>query len=451
MRYDELIGCSVVVWGAGREGRAAHDELQRRGIAALIAVTGGGSVPSDLHDAKTPSGEAIAVAGEAARERLLTADVVVKSPGIAHTDPDYLALISEGVRVTTLTDLWLHERADRVIGVTGTKGKSTTSALIDHLLRSIGVTSTLVGNGGVPVTVGDDGTTAVAVTEVSSYQSADLTLSPRVAVVTSLYPEHLPWHGSYEQYVTDKLNLVALGAWNAVIPERDSVVGEAVLARVPATTQVRTPADLGLAVTDSAIIWQGVGTLAAEQIPLRGHHNLVNATLALTAVHEFLGSTLTDAGALLAAVVTFVPLAHRLERVASSDGREWIDDGLATAPEAVVAGLESFADARVVLLVGGFDRGLAFEPLIAYLAARSADAPVTAIAVGPAGARLATEAGERVAGIRVAPSFATALDWASTQCPDTDVVMLSPGAPSFDEFVDYEARSAAFREAAARA
>ncbi|HEU5222370.1 MAG TPA: UDP-N-acetylmuramoyl-L-alanine--D-glutamate ligase [Candidatus Lumbricidophila sp.] len=451
MRYDELIGCSVVVWGAGREGRAAYDELERRGIPASIAVTGGGEVPSDLASLTSPSGVLIAVAGDAAIERLAAADVVVKSPGIAHTDPTYLDLIARGVRVTTLTDLWLHERADRVIGVTGTKGKSTTAALIDHLLRSAEVTSTLVGNGGVPVTVGDDGTTAVAVTEVSSYQAADLTTSPRVAVVTSLYPEHLPWHGSYEQYVADKLNLVAKGAASVVIPNRDSVVGRAVLERLPPATPVRTPADLGIEASDQALTWDGVGALPANQIPLRGRHNMVNATLALTAVVEFLGRDAVDASALLAAVAGFTPLTHRLERVPSTDGREWIDDGLATAPEAVVAGLESFAAARVVLLVGGFDRGLAFEPLIAYLADRSPEVPVTAIAVGPAGARLAREAGDRVPGIRVAPSFATALDWARTESPNTDVVMLSPGAPSFDEFVDYEARSAAFREAAARA
>ena len=127
----------------------------------------------------------------------------------------------------------------------------------------------------------------------------------------------------------------------------------------------------------------------------------------------------------------------------------WVDDNLATAPEAVVAALETYDSARVALIAGGADRGLAFAPLIDYLVQRSAAAPVTVLAIGPAGARLAAEATDRVEHLRVVAGFAAAVEAVHEDPSGSDVVLLSPGAPSFDEFTSYEERSAAFRTAAA--
>ncbi|MBC9733120.1 UDP-N-acetylmuramoyl-L-alanine--D-glutamate ligase [Nocardioides marmotae] len=436
MRYDELAGRAVVVWGAGREGRAALAELTARGLAPTVALTGVDDVPADLRE--------VAVAGPAAMERLAAADVVVKSPGVPHTAPEFLRLRELGVPVTSLTDLWLCENADRVVAVTGTKGKSTTAGLVHHLLQATGVPAALVGNGGTPVTA-DDRSAGVAVAEVSSYQAADLTCSPRVAVVTSLYPEHLPWHGGYEQYVADKLNLVAHGPEVVVVPDVAGDLATLVATRATPGTRLVAPATLGLVVDETGLDWAGVGHVPAAHLPVRGRHNLVNLALAVAAVDV---SGLLPAGgrpALLAATRTFAPLAHRLEELTGADGRTWVDDSLATAPEAVVAALETYPAAHVTLLAGGADRGLSFAPLLSYLAARDPAAPVDVVAVGPAGARLAAD----LPTARLAPDFATALAWARADT-DAAVVLLSPGAPSFDEFASYEERSAAFRAAAAR-
>ncbi|MDN4174370.1 UDP-N-acetylmuramoyl-L-alanine--D-glutamate ligase [Nocardioides sp. SOB77] len=435
MRCEELAGRSVVVWGAGREGRAAVAELAARGVRATVALTGVEDVPADLRD--------VAVAGPAALDRLAAADVVVKSPGVPHTAPEFLRLRELGVPVTSLTDLWLHDNAERVVAVTGTKGKSTTAGLVHHLLEATGVPAALVGNGGTPVTVGDRSGARVAVAEVSSYQAADLTCSPRVAVVTSLYPEHLPWHGGYERYVADKLNLVAHGPEVVVVPDLAGDLADLVAARLSPATRLVDPPELGLAVTDEGLAWSGVGAVPAGEVALRGRHNLANLALALAAVTLLEDGT--DRSALLAAAQTFAPLAHRLEVVPSGDGRVWVDDSLATAPESVVAALETYADRPVVLLAGGADRGLSFAPLVHYLARRDPAARVSTIAVGPAGARLARELDK----VRLAPDFATALTWASGTA-QVEVVLLSPGAPSFDEFASFEERSAAFRAAAGR-
>lgn len=426
-----------MIWGAGREGRAAHRELQRRGLAALLAVTDDAPVPEDL--------AAITAVGPAALERLEAADVIVKSPGVPRTSPEFRRIRDLAIPLTSLTDLWLSVNSGRVVAVTGTKGKSTTSSLVQHLLVSIGVPASLVGNGGTPVTDGDTTDIEVAVTEVSSYQAADLTISPRVAVVTSLYPEHLPWHGDYDRYVDDKLNLVSHCPELVVVPDLDGHIADVVRARLGVRSRLVAPASVGIGWDDEGITWEAVGSLRPERLPVQGRHNYANIALALSAVVS--GFALPDdaRNLLLAAVESFAPLRHRLETVPSDDDRRWVDDCLATAPEAVVAALETFARSRVALILGGADRGLSFEPLAHHLSTRAPDAPVDVVAVGPAGARWTAEGGPSTT---LASSFSDAMMLVRTQLVDTDVVLLSPGAPSFDEFTSYEQRAAAFRAAA---
>lgn len=126
----------------------------------------------------------------------------------------------------------------------------------------------------------------------------------------------------------------------------------------------------------------------------------------------------------------------------------WVDDSLATAPQAVVAALTAYAESRVTLIAGGAERDLPFAPLIDYLAERGDAFPIRVIGTGPAGARLIAESGDRVPRAERAGSFADALVRARSGAVPGEVILLSPGAPSFDEFADYEARAAVFRAAA---
>ena len=434
MKFEDLAGKSVTIWGAGREGKAASQELARRGIAARIAVTGTQEAPAD---------EPNALVGEDASAALAASDAIVISPGIPHTLPEFRALKAAGISITSLMDLWLNEHHSRVIGVTGTKGKSTTASLIAHVLDAVGVQAVVVGNLGVPVTEYSGTDDRVAVAEVSSYQAADLTVSPRIAVVTCLYPEHLTWHGSFEQYVRDKLNLVAHNPAAVITPTEDSAVASRIEQVISGSTKFSDPSDLNITVTPEGILW-GTSLLEANLIPLRGHHNLNNVALALAAVESFVSLSSEQRALAFDAVASFVPLTHRLETIPTADGRTWVDDSLATAPEAVVAALETFANQPVTLIAGGEDRLVPWTPLIEYLAARPDSAQVRVAAVGPAGKRLAEELGPTGAAVEVCSNFAAAMAFAS-EATDSPVVLLSPGAPSFDEFASYEERSAAFR------
>lgn len=424
MRFSELEGEKVAIWGFGLEGKAVAAELDRRDIAYVV-------VPNDTVPA--------------AMEELGAATVVVKSPGIPRTSSLYRHL-DDGTRaITSLSDLWLSDNAHRTIGVTGTKGKSTTSALIHHLLVHLGQESVLLGNIGVSLM--EDPGTGTAVVELSSYQAQSLTVSPRIAVVTSLFPEHLPWHGSVEAYYADKLHLLDFTPERVVWPGDDELLSELIAQHVSGSQLCPVTGD-GPHVELDAIVWPGIGSIDGSELALAGAHNLRNAAVALQTV--FATGLLDDPVTALTALDglrTFEPLPHRFEPVASSDDREWIDDGLATTPESVVAALRALPTRQVAALVGGADRGLDYTVLLDFLAGRP---DVMLLLTGPVGERVGAEAAIRGLPHKWFESMRDAMAWARTDHNRSDVVLLSPGAPSFDEFVDYKDRSAAFRAAALR-
>ena len=206
MKFSELDGRQIALWGLGRETQALQAQLSARlPTARIIAVIDDDTPPQEVQRA------------------IAEADVLVRSPGVSI----YKSLIQEargtGKTVTTATGLWLAERdGRRVIGVTGTKGKSTTATVIAHLLGQAGVPVELAGNIGRPVIELLDSDTvaggeAWVVCELSSYQIADLTVGPEVAVLTNLSREHTDWHGSEQQYRADKLRIFDLPGVRAAV------------------------------------------------------------------------------------------------------------------------------------------------------------------------------------------------------------------------------------------
>lgn len=433
MRFSDLAGHHVAIWGFGREGRSAYHRCRDLGIGAVVAEP-------DL----TAPPDYEACWGEDGAQALLDADVVIKSPGVPVTSPLYAQLRAQGTAITSVTDLWLNENTQRTIAVTGTKGKSTTSALIDHLLRGLGTSSTLLGNIGNPVLDEPQPPADIVVLEVSSYQAQSLTVSPRWAVVTSLFPEHLTWHGSEEAYYNDKLHLVD-GGPDWVLTADDPFLVDRLEQRLPATSELIIPGPATIHADGGDVVWPGGSRLQAADLPLLGTHNAGNIALALNAVCRLLDrdpdtsfTTLRDA------LTSFAPLAHRLETIPSDDGRRWIDDGLATAPAAVLASIQALGTESICVIIGGADRGLDFTPLVDFLMGQE----IEVVLIGAAGHRLAESLEGAAAHWRVADSFAAAARWAHSAENPASVVLLSPGAPSQDEYRDYVERAEAFRRIA---
>jgi UDP-N-acetylmuramoylalanine--D-glutamate ligase len=421
--FADLAGKRVGLYGYGIEGRAAAARLA--GVAELVIV--------DESDGLEPD---VLVASRGGLEALLTCDVVLKSPGIPRRREDVLALEGHGVTVTSALNLWLHDvDRERVVAVTGTKGKSTTTALITFFLSSLGLEAQRLGNiGQPPYDPSVDTSTGWLVLEVSSFQAVDLDVAPAVIVVTSLGSDHVDWHGSLEQYRSDKLSLTrAAGPHHTLVA--DSATLREVRDQIGGEVDVVGPDTTGL----------------AADLGLIGSHNDSNVALALRAVATLTGIDPATVRESIASVASsFTPLRGRLTLVATEelDGAQvrYVDDGLATSVLPAVAALEVFADEAVALIAGGFDRGVEYGELAEALVSRSQ--PTTLITSGNAGLRISDEVRRRDKELvqHSATSMFEAVELARAALGEGGVVLLSPAAPSFDRYHNWEERSEDFTQ-----
>jgi UDP-N-acetylmuramoylalanine--D-glutamate ligase len=459
VRFSELDGASIGVWGAGREIGSFADQLARRLPAARIVVAAFDTAPaSDVRDTLRAPAARI-VTGVDVVAALADCEVVVRSPGVSIHRAELRALREAGVPVTTATALWLAEcDGGGVIGVTGTKGKSTTAALAAHLARAAGRTVHLAGNIGVPaLDLLDREPTDVTVVELSSYHTADLEMGPQVALVTNLFREHTDWHGSEDVYRADKLRVLGLpGVHVGVLNARDEQlalacpeVGHADIADAdmldsdiahPTIETRRFGTPDGWDVVAEGIAFRDKLVAANTALPLRGVHNTLNLCAALTALEAF-GIAPPP---LPASLTGFQPLAHRLEPVAERDGMLWVDDSISTTPESTLAALASFPGREIVLIGGGQDRGQDYTELGRVLADRGA----TVIGVPSTGPRLiaaARSAGTAPTRAIEADDMQEAVELARAQGQVGAVILLSPAAPSYDHYRDFEQRGERFR------
>jgi UDP-N-acetylmuramoylalanine--D-glutamate ligase len=444
VRFSELDGATVGVWGAGREIRSFAEQLSRRLPTARIAVAAFDAPPSPdvLETLAAPAARVVTAEPDT---RIIAAlrecDVVVRSPGVSIHRPELRALAEAGIPVTTATSLWLAEREGRgVIGVTGTKGKSTTAAFAAYLAGAAGLPVHLAGNIGVPaLELLDSEPSELAVVELSSYQIADLTSAPEVVVLTSLFREHLDWHGSEEAYRAEKLRILGLPGVRVVIVNARSEQLVAAAAGAEAEARPYGTAE-GWDASPSGLSFEGELVLAAADLPLPGEHNALNLCAALGAL-EAVG---VDLPALPAALEGFHTLPHRLESIAEREGVLWVDDSISTTPESTLAALASFPGRDVVLIGGGQDRGQDYGELARVLAERGASV-IGLPSTGPRLIAAARGAGVSTARALEAADMAGAVALARGLASAGAVVLLSPAAPSYDNYRDFEERGERFR------
>jgi UDP-N-acetylmuramoylalanine--D-glutamate ligase len=369
-------------------------------------------------------------------------------------------LEAAGVPVAGGLGLWMEGvDRERVVCVTGTKGKSTTTAVAGHLLGGLGYRCLVGGNIGRPPwdpDVGDD--YDFWVVETSSFQATDLASSPPVVAVTSLAPDHLDWHGDVEHYYRDKLSVCHQPGARLTIADGDS--RRLVERRAELGPDVRW-VHLGDRELDGAWV-DGLGLL--------GDHNRRDALIARACLLALGVPGAADEDVVVRAAEGFGGLPSRLRPIGTVDGVVFVDDSLSTNVLPTLAALDAFGGRRVALLVGGHDRGIDYGPLADGLVGRAA--PTLVLTLPASGPRIhaAVDAADAatdvvvdhdpdraVGGVAGAAasrltvvdtddlSTATRLgfDWAR---PD-GVVLLSPAAPSFGQFRDYAERAAAFAEA----
>jgi UDP-N-acetylmuramoylalanine--D-glutamate ligase len=435
--WSALADARVGVWGLGVEGRANVRRLR---------VMGGGTplLVDDAPPADPVDGLEVVATASGGLDALAACEVVVKSPGISRYRPEVAQLEAVGVAVCGGLGLFLAEAdPERVVCITGTKGKSTTTALAVHLLTGLGHRARAGGNiGEPPWDPGGGPAPDYWIIETSSFQVPDVTRAPRVVAVTSLSPDHLDWHGTVERYYADKLSLCTKPGVTLALANGSDGELRAQSARLgPEVCWVDADGE-----TERHPTWM-------RALGLPGSHNARNAALA-RAVLEGLGIDGADDDARLAeAAAGFDGLPSRCQPIGAIGHVLFVDDSLSTNVLPTQAALESFRGRRVALLVGGHDRGLEYAPLGLTVAER--EAPTLVVTMPDNGSRIG-EAVRRVGGPAVevadAPSLEAAVEtgyaWADRD--DGGVVLLSPAAPSFGRFSDYRARAAAFAEAARR-
>lgn len=416
--WNSLRDKKVGVWGVGVEGQATLQRLDFEGItpSAVVADQAEAGVQA-LH--------------EGGLDQLLKCDVVIKSPGISRYLPEADQLRAAGVVITSGLDLWMAAAPrDRVICVTGTKGKSTTSSIASALISGLGHSVFVGGNIGKPPW----GHTATEadwyVIETSSYQAAELTHGPAIVVVTSLGQDHLPWHGDYETYVRDKLSICTLpDVQKVIVPSWDEEIA-------------RHESQLGKNVTwveDSKPNW-------VNSLKVIGSHNKRNALLAREGLVHIGVPNAENDSAIANAAKSYEPLPSRLTEIGKVDNVLFVDDSLSTNALPTIAAIETFSNERLALILGGEDRGIDYEPLALALAAHEGELLITTIPAN--GPRIAQTIRETSADIDVkeCADLASAVEQAFAWARPRGVVLLSPAAPSFGAFKDYADRSRAFNE-----
>lgn len=410
----------VLLYGAGREARSTAQFLRERYPDLDLFVT-------------TDDGEA-SIEGATFISPDQAADVtrfglIVKSPGVSLYKPFFDAARKAGVPITSNLNLWGgHFRDGRtVVAISGTKGKSTTATLVHLMLKHSGVDVILAGNVGIPP-LDAAAKAQTVVLELSSYQTADIDFAPDIAAISNLYPEHVDWHGGLETYYRDKLNLLAKGPkFVAVGPQAATV--ERVQKTIPASTRKVPPLDIDLA--DQIL-------MAAMNSRLKGAHNHDNARLAASIA---LAAGATTKG-IFEGISAFVPLPHRLEELPLGNVL-FVDDSISTTPEATKVALAAYKGRKIALIVGGHERQQDYTDLANLMGLTSV---VMLCCLPVTGMRL----GELVRENTPIPVVeARTLDEAMQAIASAggvfDTVILSPGAPSYNQFKNFEERGDRFK------
>jgi UDP-N-acetylmuramoyl-L-alanine---L-glutamate ligase len=432
MRLEALCRQRIGVLGYGREGRSAVAALlDYRADIDLTVLVESGPLPELVPGLRAAFGE-----------QLLDFDILIRSPGVPVNHPALRAFRQQGRPILNPASIWFSERPDvPVIGVTGSKGKSTTAALLAHLLRASGRDVLLAGNIGVPLLDHLNTRAELVVAELSSYQLTDLQ-GRLVMGLTRLFDEHLDWHGTQRHYFMSKLRLADLLDGNPLlINAADPVLRSATLAVPGRIEGNRAP---GFHRLGSRIYIDQAPLVSSRDLSLVGRHNLDNAALAIEAAH-LLDCDLSD---VIRALSQFRPLPHRLEFVAQAHGRRWVNDSIATSPHATLAALEALSGGSVTLIAGGQNRPADWQIIVDWCQAQ----PLSGLVTLPDNGRQIAEkltAGGAVKAKRVSQvgSIEEAVAAAIDQSEPGGTILLSPGAPSFPHFRDFEQRGNDFREA----
>lgn len=419
---EKYSGKSILILGFGREGKSTLNILKKAGLTDITVAD-----KMDVSEAVMKEG-CKCVWGDEYQKNLDNYDVVFKSPGIVLEKPydEYKC------HITAQVSEFVEAYRERIIGITGTKGKSTTVTLLYHILKSSGKKVVLGGNIGIPVfeliedMVKDDET--LAVVELSCHQLEYINVSPKWAVLINLYEEHLDHYGTFERYIAAKKHIYTyLNKGDKLYVKEDITPedGEFVKGSKPDIIQITSELVKNIVVP--------------AETKLLGEHNLFNVALVWEIAKEFhISREDFEAG-----LVTYNPLPHRLQLVGEFDGVRYYDDSISTIGETTIQAVKSVKNVQTIL-VGGMDRGIVYDDFEEFLSER----PVKNII-------LMYETGKRIydemvakkmntEGIMVVADLEEAVEEAKKVTLPGEACVMSPAAASYGYFKNFEERGDVF-------
>ncbi|MBO4903703.1 MAG: hypothetical protein J5367_00615, partial [Lachnospiraceae bacterium] len=387
--YDRFNGKRILIWGYGREGRSTERFLHEFCTPLCVDVFEGKREDIDED----------------------SYDFIVKSPGIVMDE--------DNDKYTSQTQIFLETFRDNTVGITGTKGKSTTSSLLYHVLRSAGKKALLLGNIGEPCLdhfgqIDDD---TVVVFEMSCHQLAHVTVSPHIAVFLNLFEEHLDYYRTFDRYFAAKANIAKYQT------EEDRLfVGD----NVP---ELKTAA---------ATVKIGYQSAPHYELKIRGHHNDYNAHFVYTIASSIFH---IDDGKIRSALHDFNGLPHRLQYIGTRDGIDFYDDSISTIPGATIRALSAVKNSKTVI-IGGMDRGIDYGVLIDFINDHKEYEYVFAY---ESGKRIydSTAKGENCHPVA---DLEEAVETSLSVTPPGYAVILSPASASYGYFKNFEERGDVFRK-----
>jgi UDP-N-acetylmuramoylalanine--D-glutamate ligase len=428
----------VAILGYDTEGKVSYDYYKALGAEITIC--------DQKTDISLPEGAAGKL-GEGYLQDLDRFDLLVRTAGLP---PHLISEANPGVVSKTITAVNEFMRVcptRNVIGVTGTKGKGTTSTLITKILAATGKDVHLGGNIGVsPLTFLSDLTPeSWVVLELSSFQLIDLQRSPHIGVCLMVVPEHLNWHEDMDEYTGAKAQLFAHQNSDdiAIYFAANELSKE--IAAAGAAHKLPFYESPGAFINGNLITIDGQEVCTTEELKLLGAHNRQNVCAAVTAVWQ---AGIRDIEAIRSVLTTFTGLEHRLQLVRGFEGVAYYDDSFGTTPETAIVAIDSFTQPKVLIL-GGSDKGARYDALARTVAAANirkvvligSEGPKLQTALATAGFRNYTEV------IQGRDRMAEIVEAAHAAAQDGDVVLLSTGCASFDMFENYKDRGRQFQEA----
>ncbi len=445
--FNSLKGKRVAVIGLGVSNKPLVEGLLDAGVAVMVCDKRRREEFNGLVETLERRGMS-AVLGPDYLERLGGADIIFRTPGLRPDVPQIARAVAEGAKLTSEMEAFLELCPCRIIAVTGSDGKTTTTTIIAGLLKAAGYRTFVGGNIGHPLLcqVDDIRPDDMVVLELSSFQLMTVRQSPGIAVVTNLAPNHLDVHKDMDEYVEAKRNIFAYqDACDRLVlnADNDLTAGFAKQARGSVTLFSRKkPVEGGVYLREKTVMCGGRPVLTADDILLPGLHNLENYMAAIAAVDGLVPNEVIRDFARV-----FGGVEHRIELVRELDGVRYYNDSIASSPSRTIAGLRSF-DQRVILIAGGYDKHIPYDALGPEIV-RSVKALV-----------LTGDTAEKIkAAALAAPGYEEgrleifdcadlkqAVERARELAMPGDVVLLSPASASFDRFKNFEERGKAFKD-----